>query len=398
MSRILLIWELGADYGHISTLLPIALEMKRRGHEPILVLRDLCWAEKILGEYGLNYLQAPLWQTSLSGIPQPISFPEILFHNGFSHNVGLLSICRAWRNLVELTKPDMILFDYAAASLLATLGLNIPKVRIGNGFTMPPRIQPLPSYRWWESQPLGRLKDIEAAVLRNVNIVLDEMGQEPLSALYEMLKSDDEFLFGTPALDHYPQRQGANYFGAIQNLEHGATPNWPNPDKKRIFAYIKTSYPHFALILKTLSEMDASTVVHVPGISIKNIKTYESKNLAFSVDPVRMEDARRQCDVGICHAGFGTTEALLSAGKPVLLLPIQGEQENTARSAEKMGAALWVHPEAQVLNPKKLLKRLLNEPEFTLKAQEYAKAYPERPQSERVSQIVDRCEGLIRNA
>lgn len=49
MSRILIAWELGADYGHISTFLPIALEMKRRGHEPILVLRDLCGAEKILG-------------------------------------------------------------------------------------------------------------------------------------------------------------------------------------------------------------------------------------------------------------------------------------------------------------------------------------------------------------
>jgi UDP:flavonoid glycosyltransferase YjiC (YdhE family) len=125
------------------------------------------------------------------------------------------------------------------------------------------------------------------------------------------------------------------------------------------------------------------------------MKTYESGNLVFSVDPVRMEEARRQCDLGICHAGAGTTEALLAAGKPVLLLPMQGEQENTARSVEKVGAGLWVKPEAKVVNFKKLLKQLLTEPEFARKAQEYAVDNPEPPQADRIGEIVDQCEKVI---
>jgi UDP-N-acetylglucosamine:LPS N-acetylglucosamine transferase len=395
MSRILLIWELGADYGHISTLLPIALEMKRRGHEPVLVLRDLCWAEKILGGHGLSWLQAPVWMINVSGIPQPISYPEIMFHYGFSHTQGLFALCRAWRNLIKLVKPDLLVIEFGATSMLATLGMGIPRVRIGTGATAPPLTQPMLSHKWWESQPTARLVDIEGAVLKTANVVLQELGEEPLAALHEMLKSDDEFILSSPALDHFPQRQDANYCGAIMNLEHGATPNWPNLGRKRVFAYIKTSYPHFGAILKALAELDVSTVVHAPGISVKNIKTYESGNLTFSVDPVRMEDARRQCDLGICHAGAGTTEALLAAGKPALLLPMQGEQESMARRVEQIGAGLWVNPEAKVVNFKKLLKRLLSEPEFTRKAVDFASANPERSQPERVSQIVDRCEVLI---
>jgi UDP:flavonoid glycosyltransferase YjiC (YdhE family) len=395
MSRILIIWELGADYGHISTLLPIALEMKRRGHEPILVLRDLCWAEKILGGHGLSWLQAPVWLANLSGLPSPISYPEIMFMNGFSHPSGTIGICKAWRDLFTLLDPDLLMIEYGAASMLASLGMKTPRIRIGTGATSPPLTQPMHSHEWWNAQPISRLVDIEGTVLKTVNGVLQELGDGPISALCEMFKTEDEFLLCSPALDHFPKRQGAKYWGPILNLEHGVAPNWPNEGGKRIFAYIKTSYPHFSQVLKALSELDANVVVHAPGISVKNIKTYESGNLVFSVDPVRMEEARRQCDVGVCHAGAGTTEALLAVGKPVLLLPMQGEQENTARNVEKVGAGLWVKPEAKVINFKKLLKQLLNEPDFTLKAREFAGGYPERPQAERVAEIVERCEAVI---
>lgn len=395
MSRILLIWELGSDYGHISALLPIALEMKRRGHESILVLRDLCWAEKILGGHGLEWLQAPVWPANLSGLPSPISYPEIMFHNGFSHLFGLLAMCRAWRNLINLVKPDLLIVEYGATSMLATLGRGTPRVRIGTGATAPPLTQPMLSHRWWEPQPVARLVEIEDAVLKTANEALQELGQEPIASLYQMLESEDEFIFSSPALDHFPQRQKGNYLGAILNLEHGALPNWPTGSGKRVFAYLKTNYPHFDAVLKALAGLDVSTIVHAPGISLKNIKAYQSANLLFSVDPVRMEDARRQCDIGICHAGAGTTEALLAAGKPVLLLPMQGEQESMARKVEQIGAALWVNPGAQVVNFKKLLKRLLSEPAFTQKAVDFANANPERPQAARISQLVDRCEELI---
>jgi len=40
MARIELAWELGAGTGHFSTLLPIGLELKARGHELRFNLRE----------------------------------------------------------------------------------------------------------------------------------------------------------------------------------------------------------------------------------------------------------------------------------------------------------------------------------------------------------------------
>lgn len=393
--KILFIWEQGADYGHIYAFLPIALEMKRRGHEPILVLKDLTWAEKALGGHGLTWLQGPVWQANLGGLPSPISYSEVMFRNGFSHDFGLLALCRAWQNLIALIKPDLLVFDFCSTSMLATLYSGIPRVRIGASYVLPPLSRPIESNSWWLQQPTTRLAEIENAALGTANKVLSKLGQDPISALSQVLKCDEEFIFGSHSLDQYPQRKGGNYFGAIQDIEQGTLPNWPTQPGKRVFAYLKTSYRHFDAVLKALAALDINTVVHAPGISQKNINTYQSNNLTFSVDPIQMESARRQCDLGICHAGAGTTEALLAAGKPVLLLPMQGEQESTARRVEQLGAGLWVHPEAITINFKKLLKRLLNETGFTQKAIDFANNNPERPQAERVSELVDRCEKLL---
>lgn len=168
-----------------------------------------------------------------------------MFRFGFSHQFGLLALCRAWRNLIELTKPDLFIAEYGAALMLATVGMGIPRVRIGTGATAPPLTQPKLSYEWWKNQPMPRLADIENAVLKTSNSVLQELGQKPITTLHEMFKCEAEFILGNPALDHFPQRQGANYCGPILNLDHGIMPAWPSVGGKRVFAYIKTSHPHF---------------------------------------------------------------------------------------------------------------------------------------------------------
>ncbi|HQX08457.1 MAG TPA: hypothetical protein PKZ19_16820, partial [Zoogloea sp.] len=110
MATIALIWELGSDYGHIGRFLPIALELKARGHRPVMILRDISRADEMLGRHGIEYLQAPLWLPPVQGLPPPINFTESLFLFGFLQPGGLLSVLRAWRALLALLKPDLLIF------------------------------------------------------------------------------------------------------------------------------------------------------------------------------------------------------------------------------------------------------------------------------------------------
>ena len=119
MSKILLAWEHGADYGHVMRLATLARELVRRGHEPVLVLKDLAHAEPLLAGQGLTVLQAPLWLGDVSGLPQPASYAETLLHLGFLHPQALTGLCRAWRSLLALTGPDVLVCDHAPTALLA---------------------------------------------------------------------------------------------------------------------------------------------------------------------------------------------------------------------------------------------------------------------------------------
>ena len=150
-------------------LLTLGRELGRRGHEPILALRELTHVDALLGDEPFRVFQAPIFAASVSGLPAAIGYAETLMRLGFLHSSTLTALCRAWRNLVFALAPQLMLFDYAPTGLLATRGLPIPRVLFGSSFSVPPRTEPMPVYRWWKGEPLGRVLASERVVLAGAN-------------------------------------------------------------------------------------------------------------------------------------------------------------------------------------------------------------------------------------
>ena len=74
MAKFLMGWELGDGLGHAARIKPLAQELQRRGHEVLLVLRDLVQPAEILQDLqGTPRLQAPHWQHQTRGLPQPLA-------------------------------------------------------------------------------------------------------------------------------------------------------------------------------------------------------------------------------------------------------------------------------------------------------------------------------------
>ena len=398
MARILLAWELGGDYGHLMRFLTLGRELARRGHEPVFALRELTHVEAVLGDEPFKVFQAPIFVANVSGLVPAIGFAETLMRLGFIYPSILTALCRAWRNLVEAIAPELTLFDYAPTGLLATRGLPIPRVAFGSAFSMPPRTEPMPIYRWWHGEPRERVLSSERIVLANANKVLARLGQPPMARLADLLDVDETIIAAAEEFDQYPGRVGARYWGALANVEKGVPPPWPIVGAKRIFAYLKPHFGDFEKVLKALRNVDAAVVVHAPGTSDDMVKKHTTANVTFSSAPVRMSDVRRDCDVGVCHAGAGTVEMLITAGKPLLLLPQHLEQMMVAKRAVQIGAGLVADPaEPASLNYERALKRLLNEPGFTAAAQAVAARHVDDDPPARAARVADRCEELIRD-
>ena len=396
MARILLAWELGGDYGHLMRFLTLARELARRGHEPVFALRELTFVDTVLRDEPYMVFQAPIWAAQVSGLPAPIGFAETLMRLGFLHPTALAGLCRGWRALVSAVAPSLIVFDYAPTALLATRGLRVARALIGETFSTPPRTEPMPTYRWWRTEPMARVIAGERLVLAGANTVLARLSQPPLGRLADLLEADDDIITtASEDFDQYPGRVGARYWGQVANLEKGVPPQWPIVGSKRVFAYLKPHFRDLDKVLAALRKIDAAVVVHAPGVSEATVRTHTAANVAFSNDPVRMADVRRECDLAICHAGASTVQTLVTAGKPVLLLPQHLEQMMTAKRVEALGAGLVADFEKPSPDYVRLLRRLLDESSFTAAAEAVAGRHPGDDPAARVARIADRCEELM---
>ena len=241
MATIALNWELGADLGHISRLLSIALRLRAQGHRPVMLLRDITRAESILGPHQLEYFQAPVWLTPVQGLPPDINFTETLYRCGYLYPDGLLAMAKAWRGMWELLQPQLMIFDHAPNAMLAARGLNLPRILLGNSFSVPPLTRPLPRFRWWTNalSDHKRLAETEDRVTRNSNAVLTRLGAPPITQVSDLFQVEASYICGRPALDVYGERSGGEYIGPINSITTGDPPVWPLGDSPQVFAYLK---------------------------------------------------------------------------------------------------------------------------------------------------------------
>ncbi len=60
MSKILLAWESGENWGHLTRDVPVARALRARGHQVVGAVCDTRVAGEILGPAGIPFVQAPM--------------------------------------------------------------------------------------------------------------------------------------------------------------------------------------------------------------------------------------------------------------------------------------------------------------------------------------------------
>ena len=167
MSRVLCAWEFGGDLGHIHRLMPIARELRAMGHEVSFALRDDLHLDAPISE-GFEAFVAPRLRAPARPNPWPLSFAEVLLNIGFDDRAALAGAVRAWRSLYELLHPDIVVAEYAPTALLAARALDLPRVTVGAGFSVPVLGDPLPALRGWEPAQDGALRTLDDRVVSSV--------------------------------------------------------------------------------------------------------------------------------------------------------------------------------------------------------------------------------------
>lgn len=399
MARFLMCWEFGGGLGHAGRFKPLAQELMRRGHEVDLVLRDVVHTRSVLRDLDVRVLQAPLWLHQTVGVPEPtISLAEILMGNGYLLPDTLAGLVGGWQGLMSLTRPDVVITDYAPTAAIAARTHRLPVASVGIGFCMPPDVSPLPPFRTWEPIQPDRVDHYDKLVLGTVNSVLREQGAAPVGKLADIFLGDAALLCTWPELDHYergPLGPGQRYLGPTFLPSAGEPPVWPEGAGPCVFAYVRSTHPDHVALLQALARTACRTLCYLPEVAAGKAPPVTAPNIRYARGPVNLGQTLRQAQLAICHAGEATLAQAILAGVPVLMLPTQAEQFLLALRVEASGAGVNVATRPRPTPFQPLLNQMLFEPAHREAARALAARYKDFTHEGQTIALVDAFEGLL---
>ncbi len=391
MAKIALCWELGSNHGHIYKLLPIARELRQRGHEVVLVLREFTASVGLVRE-GFRLLQAPYSHVRLRQVPAVTrSYAEMLASCGYL-DAGLMSgLVAAWKELFKLFDPDVVIGQHAPTALLALRGSSVRKIGLGHGFDLPPRISPFPAWRKsMDKEPTLEL--VEAAILKSVNQAMQTLRLQKLERLSDIFDLDDRFLCTFPELDWYRAKTngGRKYFGAIFSSPQDAVKlGMPTGSGNAVLAYVQAASEGFVPMLEAIRQSNLRGLVISPDLNPRKARTLTTDRIVVTNRLVDLPHALSQADLVISNGGHGVVAAALLAGKPQLLNPVYVEQSLTALRCEKGRFSQSIKAPTDIEHWKRAINQLLREKAFMTEAMKVAEKYRSYDVARQVSRIVD---------
>ena len=377
----------------------LARRMSGRGHDVVCVMKDAPASRVMLGGEAIPVLPAPVWKKPRKRLGETINLAEVLINLGYLVTGQLASVMADWRDLFRVLNPDLLVVNHAPSALLAARDADFKVAHFGTGFSLPPRLKPIPSLVSWKPVKPERLERSENALLKTINAALAEAGCHAIEALHQMFKADDEILVTFSELDHYPDRPGAEYAGPVISTDRTDAPVWPHEAEvgRRIFCYLKPGHPGFSKMMTALAAVDAHKLVFVSGTRGRPPETAEARNFTFSDRPVNIRHACRQSDLVVCHSGHGTVAASLLEGAPLVMLPAKRHLEQTinARNVVRTGAGVALPAEAGRERMESALKAGLENAKLKQNARAISQKYANYDSEVQLETLTERLESLV---
>lgn len=394
MARIAFALEFGAALGHVKACSALAEPLALRGHRIAFLLSPWHAPQNISGAERFDIF--PIRSDfGPSPNPLPASYPEVLLPFGYRNAFALAPLADSWREPLEAWRPDVLVADFAPTAMLAARALGIRTVNYGSGFTVPPRLSPLPSFRFDEAVPAERLALADAQATEAASAVLRGWGARPLARFADLLECDEELLCTFPELDSYGQRPASGYWGPRFLTSSGVRMPWPARGGKRVLVYMKRDYVHLDTMIDLLAGSTLRVALYVEGLEAARRARLEGTTRRASDAPIRLDSLLDECDLVVSHGGE-LTIGTLARGIPQLVFPLQYEQYISARRVEQLGAGRWLAPTAARKDVADALVALLSGASCTKAARAFAGRYASFSPIEQRRRMVARIEQLAR--
>lgn len=358
--------------GHLNTLLTIALQMKETGHEvsflvpgfanfdfKIQILQIAAQIPKLIEKAGLEVKTIPpslLSAILVPFLPLASGYTELMLALGLA-SIGIDFYTTNIIKHIEKVRPDILVTDFAFfASSIAAEATNIPYVTIYHsglpfsGKIIPPFGSGLPINE--DAHILGkqfarREKFILGRLDQEINKTRRKFGLSDLEPNF-LSKPYSKWLnlLTSAEIIEAPRDLTNNTFfiGPCFTKQHPNSDSFPfdklEKNKYKIYVSLGTVFNNkpnvFRKIMKALDSNDYQVIMSAGGAykTLRNGKVPSNVMLFPSVPQIELLP---KVDLVIGHGGNNSTNETLAAGKPLIIIPVGGEQGDNASRVEYLG-------------------------------------------------------------
>ena len=388
--RALLGWEFGAGLEHVRRLVVIARALSADGWTPVLALRDLAYASEAQ-KAGFSILQAPVPPSMTSGLPKfkTASYGEIIASFGFGHPDVTAAILSAWDALIDLVNPQVVVADYSPFLSLAAFG-HKPVIGIGDGFVLPPgHLHEFPALTSGGTRPLDYEK-----TRADINAIQKRRARPFVASLPSIIGGAGQIVCTYPELDVY----GAHRTVPAQGPLGLRSPRLARAPRQKLFFYLASDYGMTWRMVEAIAALDVEAHGFVRSAPQELKDKCARPGLHFYDSPPPIVDALRESTAIVHHGGVGTSEAVLAAGRPQLLVPRHLEQRLNTRAQMRLGAALAVLSPFTPEAAKAALEGLLSRSELYVAADALSEKLALRDCGQSLAMIVEACESAAQQS
>jgi UDP:flavonoid glycosyltransferase YjiC (YdhE family) len=352
--KVLVVWELGANLGHLLRLRPVVQALKRRGHVVVMAVPDPDAARSLLDVAGVECIACPMVRPRGSRA-QPERevrcYADILAEYAFGDGPALARTLGEWAALLGVVRPDALLIEFAPLALLVARLHRLPAVHVAIGWEAPPAGDTLPLIRQGHPGDKEAAVALEAVLVGRINEHCAAAGVEPLKVLSDLYASARQLMATLPETDHFGPRDTVEYIGPLYSSDYGTVVAWPvktHKNIRRVFVYLQPARINID-VMKELRAMQATVIAVLPSANPDAIARVSNEQVQVYNGPVKLAGLLEQADLVITNAGHGLVAASILAGKPMLLIPQNYEQTLLAGQVLATGAA-QVLPKQQELS------------------------------------------------
>jgi hypothetical protein len=379
VANILFTWELGSNLGHLARLRALMRMARGQGHSLNVALRNLRYADRVLDGLEYRCFQAPYRQASNARpVPQSLSYTHTLEDFCFSDSGELFQRIRAWREIFDAVAPDLIYCDFSPGALIASRGLGIPRVTVGNGFMTPPPEPRLGAFAPYLMTPsdektLALLRENDARMLSLLNAACERAAIPTFDSLGEIFgQADRRYLTTLRELDHFGWRDSADYLG-MQPSFGTAAPDWPEAGEPRAFCYLQ-DFPGLQTLLEELVGAGLALLVYSRDPLVAMVRRFSGvPNIRFTSEATNIEALQGQARFIVHHAGHSVAVQSFVSGLPQLNVPTQQEQLLTALLLDRAGVGETARHDQRSFAAE--IRALVSDDRYRARAQHYREKY-----------------------